>query len=52
MEKCKTHDFDLEKIQSLFGDLEFKSLLGKLTKFNNHYGKIQTTENSGQASLF
>lgn len=52
LEKCKTHDFDLEKITHLFEELEFKSLLGKLNKFNSHYGRIQDVENSGQASLF
>lgn len=52
LEKCKTHNFDLGKITHLFEELEFKSLLGKLGKFNSHYGKIQDTENSGQASLF
>jgi DNA polymerase-1 len=50
--ECKTHEFELSKIVKLFEELEFKSLLGKLNKFNSHYGKIQVVENSGQQTLF
>ena len=52
IEKCRTHDFELDRIIHLFEELEFKSLIGKITKFNNHYSPIRKVEDSGQPSLF
>lgn len=35
LKKCEVHDFDVEKIRSLFQDLEFKSLLKNLDSFHS-----------------
>lgn len=52
LEKCRTHDFELDNIMHLFEELEFKSLLGKISKFNNHYSPIRQIEDSDQPTLF
>ncbi|MBT3705040.1 hypothetical protein HOG17_04660 [Candidatus Peregrinibacteria bacterium] len=53
LDKCKTHKFDSEKIAALFEELEFKSLLGKLGRFNSHYGtKAEEEKVTSQQSLF
>ncbi|MFH1534237.1 MAG: 5'-3' exonuclease H3TH domain-containing protein [Nitrospirota bacterium] len=52
IEECRTHEYDKEKILTLFGELEFKTLMGRLTKFNNHSKEKKIQEDNTQQSLF
>lgn len=49
---CKTHEYDNEKILALFGELEFKGLMSRLSKFNKHSNDKKIEENETQQSLF
>jgi DNA polymerase I len=52
--ECKTHKFDQAALIALFEELEFKSLLTKLGRFNSHCNaKVEVEkERSTQPSLF
>ncbi len=52
LEGCHTHKYDKDKVIALFGELEFKTLIGRLTKFNNHSQKKKIEEDKTQQSLF
>ncbi len=52
LNECKTHTYDREKIEGLFAELEFSSLIKKLQKFDTHYSKKKLEDNPNQASLF
>lgn len=52
LEGCRTHEYDKGKILTLFGELEFKTLMGRLTKFNNHSREKKIQEDNTQQSLF
>lgn len=51
-EECKSHEYDQEKIAELFLSLNFKSLLKRLTTFNNHSDIQKIEESPEQQSLF
>lgn len=46
LEKAVSHRFDVEKVEALFRELEFRSLFARLTALVEKYGQ---TESSGQA---
>jgi len=51
LKECRTHEINQNKVEALFEELEFKSLLKKLKKFNNQYDeKIKIA--SGQQQMF
>jgi len=52
LEACKTHEFDLARITTLFEELEFKSLLKKLGTFNSYCSDRRNEECISQQSLF
>jgi DNA polymerase-1 len=52
LEDCKTHTYDQEKVTNYFQELEFKSLLGKLGRVDNHYNGQREKELNSQQSLF
>lgn len=52
LEGCHTHKYDKDKVLALFAELEFKTLMGRLTKFNNHSQEKKIEENKTQQSLF
>ncbi|MBT4917553.1 hypothetical protein HN709_00495 [Candidatus Peregrinibacteria bacterium] len=52
LEECKTHEYDQDKIAELFLSLNFKSLLGRLTAFNNHSDTQKIEDSPTQQSLF
>jgi DNA polymerase-1 len=52
LEDCKTHTYDQEKVTNYFQELEFKSLLSKLGRVDNHYNGARQKEQNSQASLF
>ncbi len=52
LEECRTHEYDKEKILTLFGELGFKALMSRLSKFNNHSQEKKIEENETQQSLF
>jgi len=49
---CRTHEYDKEKVLTLFSELEFKALTSRLNKFNTHSQEKKKTEESSQQSLF
>lgn len=51
IEACKTHTFEKEKIQEIFRELEFKSLLVRIESFDKMYTAAKN-EDSGQQKLF
>jgi len=52
LDECKTHTYDLAKIQKFFQSLNFQSLLKKLASFDQHYSKISENDKQNQQSLF
>ncbi|NIA02004.1 MAG: DNA polymerase I, partial [Nitrospirae bacterium] len=52
LEGCHTHEYDKNKVLTLFSELEFKTLMGRLTKFNNHSQEKKIEEDKTQQSLF
>lgn len=52
LQECKTHEYDKEKVGALFSELEFKTLMGRLNKFNNHSQEKKILEDETQQSLF
>ncbi|MFH1284763.1 MAG: 5'-3' exonuclease H3TH domain-containing protein [Candidatus Peregrinibacteria bacterium] len=49
---CRTHKYDRERVEKLFEELEFKTLIRRLDSFNNHSENVEKTEDSKQPSLF
>lgn len=52
LEACVSHAYDKEKIALLFQEFEFKSLIAKLTNFNNHSDRTREENSVEQQSLF
>ena len=54
LDKCRTHEYDTEKLQSIFTELEFNSLLKRLNAFHNHSEtkKQQIKQSELQHTLF
>ncbi len=52
LEKCKTHEYDEDKLMGLFLKLGFKRLLIKLGKFNSHSEVKKREDDPAQQSLF
>ena len=52
IEACKTHEYEKEKIEELFQELGFNSLLKKLNSVDGHYSEKNQAQNSAQATLF
>lgn len=50
MEKCRVNFFDFEGGKKLFSTLAFKSLIGRVQRFESKFGKSKIVEN--QAALF
>lgn len=51
LSKCKTHEINHSEVESIFAELEFKSLQKKLKAFNTQYDE-QIKLASGQQQLF
>jgi DNA polymerase-1 len=52
IDACVTQTYDKEKIISLFQEFEFKSLISKLTTFNNHSDTARAENSVAQQTLF
>lgn len=52
LKKCKTHEYDEEKLRQIFRELEFKSLLARLNTFHKNSLEKKNLENNLQESLF
>jgi DNA polymerase I len=50
LERAKPEHFDPHRVEALFRELEFRSLLGRLTEMEAYYGK--TTSRKGQQLTF
>lgn len=52
LDECRTHEYDQEKVHSLFQELNFKTLMTRLDKFHTHSTEKKQAENSAQQALF
>lgn len=52
IDACISNAYDKEKIAVLFQEFEFKSLIPKLTNFNNHSDRTRAENNIAQQTLF
>lgn len=52
LEECAVHEYDPSKVAAFFEELEFKSLLGKLGRFNKNSDERRAAESGKQQSLF
>lgn len=52
LEKCKTHEYEKDRVTTLFNELNFKSLLPRLGKFNDFAEENNAKENPNQQALF
>ncbi len=49
---CKTHEYDRAKVLELFQDYQFRTLIPKLTNFDNHAVEQKNAEDGIQQTLF
>ena len=52
LNECRTHKYNRENVQNFFQELEFKTLLSRLNKFNSHSETKKKQESTAQQSLF
>lgn len=52
LEACAVHEYDQDKVAALFEELEFRSLLGKLGRFNKNSTDRRIAEEGKQQTLF
>lgn len=51
LQKCETHDVDMQSVQSYFEELEFTSLLPRAQKWQKHFIQSQNHKQSVEAML-
>lgn len=52
LESCKTHEYDEAKLRGFFEEMNFKSLLNRLSSFHKNSSLKKTAETGLQTSLF